>query len=50
MYVTITNIVGEKRTDLAYPITNFDSSKEVAVVSLFSDNIQCEFRNIGQLN
>ena len=26
--------------DLSYPIQNFDSSKEVAVVSMFSDNIQ----------
>ena len=43
MYVTINNVIGEKRIDLAYPIKNFVSSKEVAVVSLFSDNIQCEF-------
>ena len=43
MYVTITDIVGEKRIDLSYPIQNFDLSKEVAVVGLFSDNIQYEF-------
>ena len=27
MYVTINNVIGEKRIDLAYPIKNFDSSK-----------------------
>ena len=40
MYITINNIIGEKTIDLSYPIQNFDSSKEVAVVSMFSDNIQ----------
>ena len=34
-----TNIMGESRVDLAYLI----KSKEVAVVSVFSDNIQYEF-------
>ena len=43
MYITITGIVGEKRIDLAYPIKNLNSNKEVAVVSMFSDNIQYEF-------
>ena len=42
MYITIINIVGEKRIDLAYSINN--SNKEVTVVGLFSDNIQYEFR------
>ena len=37
MYITINDIKGEKRIDLSYPI---DSNKEIAVVSLFSDNIQ----------
>ena len=32
----ITDVVGEKRIDLAYPI----QSKEVATISMFSDNIQ----------
>ena len=36
MYITITDITGEKRIDLTYPI----KGKEVAVVSVFSDNIQ----------
>ena len=43
MYVTVTDIVGEKRIDLSYSIKNFHSSKEIAVVGLFSDNIQYEF-------
>ena len=43
MHITITDIVGEKTIDLSYLIQNFDSSKEVTVVGLFSDNIQYEF-------
>ena len=42
MYITINDIIGEKTIDLSYPIQNFNSSKEVAVVSMFSDNIQYE--------
>ena len=46
MYITITDIVGEKRIDLAYLIKIFNN-KEItvvsAVVSVFSDNIQLEF-------
>ena len=42
MYITINDVIGEKMIDLTYPIQNFDSSKEVAVVSMFSDNIQYE--------
>ena len=40
MYITIDDVIGEKTIDLSYPIQNFDFSKEVAVVSMFSDNIQ----------
>ena len=40
MYITIDDIIGEKTIDLSYPIQNFDFSKEVAVISMFSDNIQ----------
>ena len=40
MYMTVNDIIGEKTIDLSYPIQNFDSSKEVAVVSMFSANIQ----------
>ena len=40
MYITINDIKGEKTIDLSYPIQNLDSSKEVAVVRMLSDNIQ----------
>ena len=42
MYITINDIKGEKRIDLSYPVQNFDSSKEVAVVRMLSDNIHYE--------
>ena len=42
MYITINDIIGEKMIDLSYPIQNFDSNKEVAVINMFSDNIQYE--------
>ena len=38
MYITINNIKGEKRIDLSYSI---DSDKEIAVIIMLSDNIQC---------
>ena len=37
MYITINNIIGEKTIDLSYPI---NSRKEIAVVSMFSDDVQ----------
>ena len=40
MYITITDIVGEKRINLDYPIW----SKEVAIISMFSDNIQYKIK------
>ena len=40
MYITINDITGEKTIDLSYPIRNFGFSKEIAVVSLFSKNVQ----------
>ena len=40
MYITINDVIGEKTFDLFYPIQNFDSSKEVAVVRMLSDDIQ----------
>ena len=40
MYITIDDVIGEKTIDLSYPIQNFNSGKEVAVASMFSDNIQ----------
>ena len=39
MYITINNTIGEKTTDLSYPIK---SRKEIAVISMFSDNVQYE--------
>ena len=36
MYITINDIIGEARIDLFYPI----KGKEIAVVSMFSDNVQ----------
>ena len=36
----INHIIGSKTIDLPYPIQNFDSSKEIAVVTLFSKNVQ----------
>ena len=37
MYITINDIKGEKRIDLSYPI---HSNKEIAVITMLSDNIQ----------
>ena len=37
MYITINDIKGEKTIDLSYPIC---SSKEIAVITMLSDNIQ----------
>ena len=42
MYIVINNVIGEKRIDLSYPIRNFDSGKEVAVIGMLSDNVQYE--------
>ena len=39
MYITIDDIIGEKTIYLSYPIC---SSKEVAVINMFSDNVQYE--------
>ena len=40
MYITITDVMGGKRIDLAYPIWG----REVAIVSMFSDNIQYQIQ------
>ena len=42
MYITINNIKGEKRIDLSYSIQNFDSSMEIAVIRMLSDNVKYE--------
>ena len=42
MYITINNIKGEKRIDLSYSIQNFDSTMEITVIRMFSDNVKYE--------
>ena len=39
MYITINNVIGEKTIDLSYPIHSFIERKEIAVISVFSDNM-----------
>ena len=41
MYIMITEIVGEKRINPAYPIRG----KEVTIVSMFTNNVQCQIRD-----
>ena len=40
MYSTINAIIGEKRIYLFYPIKGKGKGKDIAVVSMLSDNIQ----------
>ena len=42
MYIMINDVIGEKMIDLSYPIRNFGSSKEIAVISMLSENTQYE--------
>ena len=42
MYITVNGIKGEKRIDLSYSIQNFDSGKEITVISMLSDNVKYE--------
>ena len=42
MYITINDIIGSKTIDLSYSIRNFGSSKEIAVISMLSENTQYE--------
>ena len=46
MYITINKIKGEKRIDLSYSILNFDSSMEIAVIRMLSDNVKYEILNL----
>ena len=43
MYITINDVIGEKRIDLSYPI---HSNKEVAVIIMLSDNVQYEIAKL----
>ena len=42
MYIKINNVIGEKRIDLSYPIHRFKQRKEIAVISMFSNNVKYE--------
>ena len=42
MYITINNVKGEKKIDLSYSIQNFDSSEEIAVIRMLSNNVKYE--------
>ena len=42
MYITINDVIGEKRIDLSYPI----KGKDIAVVSMLSDNVQIGHRGL----
>ena len=42
MYITINNIKRDERIDLSYSIQSFDSSKEIAVIRMLSDNVKYE--------
>ena len=42
MYITINNITGEKMIDLSYSIQNFDSTMEIAIIRMLSDNVKYE--------
>ena len=42
MYIMINDVIGEKTIDLSYSIRNFCSSKEIAVISMLSENTQYE--------
>ena len=43
MYGTINDVIGEKRINLSYPI---HSNKEVAVITMLSDNVQYEIAKL----
>ena len=40
MYITINDVIGSKTIDISYPIRNFGSSKEIAVISMLNENTQ----------
>ena len=42
MHITINDIIGSKMIDLSYSIQNFGFSKEIAVISMLSENTQYE--------
>ena len=42
MYITINDIISERRIDVSYSIQNFDSSMEITVIRMLSDNVKYE--------
>ena len=42
MYIMINDMIGSKTIDLSYPIWNFGSRKEIAVISMLRENTQYE--------
>ena len=46
MYITINDIKGEKRINLSYPI---HSGKEIAVITMFNDNVQYEIAKLSAI-
>ena len=46
MYMTINDIIGEKTIDLSYPFKNSNPKKEIALMSMVSDNTQCEIKDL----
>ena len=42
MFITINDVIGEKRIDLSYPIHSFKQRKEIAVIIMLSNNTQYE--------
>ena len=44
MYININNVIGEKRINLSYPNWNHKFCKEVALISILSNNIQYEMK------
>ena len=43
MFITINDVIGEKTIYLSYAIR---SSKEVAAISMFSDNVKMKWRSL----
>ena len=46
MYITINDVIGVKTIDLSYPIR---SGKKIAVVSMFSNNVQYLLKELVKL-
>ena len=46
MYITINDVIGEKRIDLSYPVHSFKQREEITVITMFSDNVQYEIAKL----